>query len=194
MRNGLSAPAAALEPAAPVLSAFLQASGARERTPKLQRISRRRTGRMLVPRPRSRNRQLTVLRRRGEATRKGVGTATAVELTLRPGPARAALVEHCYADHADVAVVTSLGGVRILDAAEAEGCHYVLTAPKAVDLDGRPGLHQVAALLERAGLAVDHVQPIHRRNRLEARAGLVLNANGIALPVVAHDVALATGR
>src|SRR6185295_2304188 len=107
-------------------------------------------------------------------------------LTLRPRPGRAALLEHRYANHADVAVIAAPGRVRISHFAEAEGCHLLFAATEAVNLDRRPRRHQVAALFEGAGLTVDHVQAVNGGDGLEARSGLVLDANRVARAVPAH--------
>src|SRR5262249_28478018 len=122
---------------------------------------------------------------------ESVGAIATLELAIRPRVARAALLEDGDADHADVAITAALGSVRVLDAAEAERRDFVFAAAKAVDFDGRPRRDQVAALLERAGLSVDDIEAVDGGDGFEAGAGLVLDAQRVALAVVAHHVALA---
>src|SRR5262245_19579738 len=99
----------------------------------------------------------------------------------------AALAEERDADHADVARATGLRGVGVRDGGEAEGRDRVRRLTEAFDLERREGMEDVAAVVEVAGLAVDDIETVDRRDRLEAVARVVGEDERVTLAGRADD-------
>src|SRR5262249_25442975 len=109
-------------------------------------------------------------------------------LPVEPGGRAAALAEEGDRDDADVGVVARLGGVRFVHRAEAKGGHLVEALAKAVDPEALPGLEHVPALLEGAGAAGEHVQPVDGGARLDALVAAIVDLDRVALAASPLDV------
>ena len=99
----------------------------------------------------------------------------------------ALLAEERDADDADVASAAGLRGVRVGDRGEAEGGDGAGARAEAFDLERREGHQNVAAVVERAGLAVDDIEPVDGADRLEAVARVVLQDDRVALTGLTDD-------
>src|SRR5690606_1228371 len=71
---------------------------------------------------------------------------------------------------------------------EAEGRDGRVAGAPTVDLHARPRLDDVAALLVGRRLTVNHVEPVDGRDDLPAIAALILDAEQVARPGLAHGV------
>src|SRR5262249_9425782 len=127
---------------------------------------------------------------RSPSARKRIGAAPARRLvgTVGPGEGAAALGEERHADHADVRGIARGGGVRFTDVAEADRGPLVHVLAEAVDAVRLPGTEDVAPLLEGSGPTVADVQAVDGGHRLDARAGLVLDLDRVAIAPAPHDV------
>src|SRR5262249_50487975 len=107
---------------------------------------------------------------------------------------RRLLFEDRDGDHADVARLALLAGVRVVDRREAERRDIGERGAETLDARLAERGHDVPALAEVATFAIDHVETVDRDNRFDAIAGRVGDANRVATTVVALHVVAALER
>ena len=101
---------------------------------------------------------------------------------------RRVLLEDRGGDHADVARLALLPGVRVVDRREPERRDVGLRGPEPLDADLATGRHDVPALAQIPVLAIDHVEAVDRDHRLDAACGRVRDPDRVAFAGVALDV------
>ncbi|VTM08701.1 Uncharacterised protein [Pseudomonas aeruginosa] len=96
-------------------------------------------------------------------------------------------LEQGHADHAEVAAVAggTVAGVGILGIGEAERRDFPRALAEALDHQAGARFQHIAAVLQAARLAVEHVQAVHRGDHFVGRAAEVVQPQTVALAVAA---------